>query len=100
MSRVNFRDRLLTKHVKVALNTIGPLNSITRYVHNMPLHEPPHPLFPFEAISECWYASADDAVRSVTESQLAPVEQDLKDFCDVTNSVVMLTKVCRRSGAA
>jgi hypothetical protein len=97
---VDFRNRLLIKHAQIARDTIGSLGSITRYIHNMPLHEPPHPLFPFEAISECWYASADDAVRSLAKNQMTPIEQDLEHFCDTANNVVMLTRVARRNGSA
>jgi hypothetical protein len=100
MARVDFRDRLLTKHAQVARDTIAPLSAITRYIHNMPLHEPPHPLFPFEAIIESWYTSADEAVRSLAKNQLAPIEQDLKEFCDVASGVVMMTKVARRNGSS
>jgi hypothetical protein len=98
LSRVAFVDRLLGEHANVARDVVGPLGAVTRYAHDAPLHRPPHPLFPFEAITECWYATVEDAVRSLSQAQLAPVEQDLEAFCDVERSVSILTQVCNRTG--
>jgi hypothetical protein len=93
--RVSFTERLTGEHARVARDTIDALSSVTRYTHNSPLHRPlPH--FPFDAISECWYASVEDAVRSSRDSELAGVARDLEEFCDMERSVVVLTQVCNR----
>lgn len=96
--RVAFTERLTGEHARVARDTIDKLGSITRYTHNTPLHRPlPH--FPFDAISECWYGSVDDAIRSSRESELDDVERDLEEFCDMERGVTLITVVCNRSPA-
>jgi hypothetical protein len=98
LSRVAFVERLMGEHAKVAENAINGKSTITRYALNTPLHRPPHALFPFEAISECWFATADDAVRSLKEGQLSAVEKDIGAFTEADRNVVMLTQVCNKTG--
>lgn len=93
--RVVFKERLTGEHANIVRGIIDGSDAVTRYTHNSPLHRP-LPLFPFDAISECWYASADEAVRSLSKSQFAPVERDLDEFCDTRRSITVLTQVCNR----
>ena len=97
VTRIVFNERLLGDHARIVHDTIAPLGAITRYTHNSPLHRPLL-MFPFDAISECWYDSVDAAVRSVKDGQFAAVERDLNEFCDMEHSVVMLTEVCNPPG--
>jgi hypothetical protein len=60
--------------------------SATRYVRNHPVHDP-LPLFPFDGIGECWFASAEDAVASTGVARIPP-------FCDPDGCVTLITKVC------
>jgi hypothetical protein len=69
----------------------GPM----RYVHNHPLHDP-LPLFPFDGIAEAWFTSADEAVAALQSGPLADLRSDLARFCDLRQSVTMLTGVCHR----
>jgi hypothetical protein len=98
LSRVAFKERMVGEHARVARETIGPHGKVVRYALNAPLHRSPHPLFPYEAISECWYATAEDAARSLSENQLASIERDLKEFSDMDRSVTILTEVCNKTG--
>ena len=61
----------------------------TRYVRNHPVHDP-LPLFPFDGIGECWFASVEDAVASVSGGARTP------EFADPEGCVTMLTSVVHR----
>jgi hypothetical protein len=61
----------------------------TRYVRNHPVHDP-LPLFPFDGIGECWFASVEDAVASVSGGARTP------EFADPDGCVTMLTSVVHR----
>jgi len=65
---------------------------VVRLAHNRPIHDP-LPLFPFDAISDCWFASENDAVRALLEPAIA---RDLAEFCDPDRSATMLTHAYRR----
>lgn len=95
VSRADFEARFHDGHGKLARAVIAPMDTVSRYTHNRLIQAPP-PLFPFEGISECRFATADDAVRTLTGSEFAPLTQDLEEFCDMARSVAMLTQVCRR----
>lgn len=96
--KIVFRERFLGQHAQAVKGAIDKLGAVTRYTLNTPLHRP-LPFFPFDAISECWYASVDDAVRSLHDGQFAAVERDLQEFCDVPKGVVMLTDICNKTGS-
>ena len=74
---------------------IAKLPSVTRFANNLPLGEP-LPLFPFDGIAECWFASADDALAAFKGGELAPLRQDYAAHCDLASSTVMLTGVSHR----
>jgi EthD domain len=95
--RVSFTERLTGEHATVVQGVVNGLGAVTRYTHNTPLHRP-LPFFPFDAISECWFSSPEDAVRALKNGELGPIEQSLKGFCDMERSIAMLCQVCNRSG--
>jgi hypothetical protein len=95
--RIAFNERLLGGHARVVKDAIAPLDALTRYTQNSPLHRP-LPFFPFDAISECWFSSNDAAIRALCESKFAAVERDLAEFCDMERSLTILTEVCNKTG--
>jgi hypothetical protein len=62
--------------------------SATRYVRNHPVHDP-LPLFPFDGIGECWFASLEEAVTSTGVARIPP-------FCDPDGCVTLITTVSHR----
>jgi hypothetical protein len=64
-------------------------------VHNA-LIEPPPPGYPFDGITETWFASPQDAVRSFVDPAFAPLAEDLAAFCDLDRSVTLLTSLVHR----
>jgi hypothetical protein len=67
---------------------------VTRYVHNRLVEKPP-PGYPFDGVTETWFASTEDAVRSFADGSLAPLAQ-LSAFCDPERCVTLLTSVTHR----
>jgi hypothetical protein len=65
---------------------------VIRYVRNEITLKPP-PGYEFDGVSEAWFASADDAVRAVADSALAPLAAETAAVCDERRSVTMLTEV-------
>jgi hypothetical protein len=68
---------------------------VTRYVHNRLVEKPP-PGYPFDGVTETWFASTDAATRSFVDDALAPLARDLAAFCDLERSVTLLTSVIHR----
>ena len=62
--------------------------SATRYVRNHPVHDP-LPLFPFDGIGECWFASLEEAVASTGAAKIP-------SFCDPDGCVTLITTVSHR----
>jgi hypothetical protein len=91
LSRETFTTRFEGAHADVVRAALDA--SVVRYALDRPAHEPAHPRFPFEAISDAWFASEDDAVRALREPAIA---RDLAEFCDLDRSVTMLTHAFRR----
>jgi hypothetical protein len=83
------------RYAEAAQRAADASGIVTRYVHDRLIEEPP-PGYPFDGITETWFASAEDAVRSFAEDTLAPIEQDLRTFCDRERSVTLLTSVIHR----
>lgn len=90
-----FRMRLGQRHAEIAKQAAAAAGTVTRYVHDE-LIEPPPPGYPFDAITETWFASPDDAVRSFADLALQPIARDLAAFCDPERSVTLLTQVIHR----
>jgi hypothetical protein len=83
------------RHAEIAQCAADASGIVTRYVHDRVIEEPP-PGYPFDAITETWFANTDDAVRSFADETLAPVARDLAAFCDRGRSVTLLTSVIHR----
>ncbi len=83
------------RHADIATRAADAAGSVTRYVHD-DLIEPPPPGYPFDGITETWFASADDAVRSFVDGAFSPLAEDLPAFCDLERSVTLLTSVTHR----
>ncbi len=66
--------------------------SVVRYAHNRPIYDP-LPLFPFDAITDCWFANEADAVRAALDPV---IPQALAEFCGMDRSVTLLTHAFRR----
>ena len=90
-----FAERWSMDHANVATRALGTIGSVLRHVHNSPIVPPP-PAYPIDGISETWFASAEDAARSLADESFAPVTRDLQDFCDMEGSITMLTEVIYR----
>jgi hypothetical protein len=83
------------RHAEIARRADDASGIVTRYVHDGLIKEPP-PEYPFDGITETWFANIEDAVRSFADDTLAPVAQDLTAFCDRERSVTLLTYVIHR----
>lgn len=66
--------------------------SVVRHALDTPTHGP-LPRFPFDAITDCWFDSEDDAVRAALDPA---IPQALAEMCDMEASVTMLTHANRR----
>ena len=69
--------------------------SVTRYVHDR-LVQPPPPDYPFDGITETWFADPEAAARSFVDPALAPLSEGLAAFCDPSRCVTLLTRVTHR----
>jgi EthD domain len=94
-SREDFLTHLRQHHAEIAIRAANASGSVTRYVHNRLTDEPP-PGYPFDSITETWFATADDAAHSFVDNAFAPVSADLAKFCDLRRSVTLLTSVIHR----
>lgn len=83
-----FHARWAEQHAPLAMRA-GEAAGAVRYVHDV-LTQPPPPAYPFDGISETWFADPQAAARSLSD---AAVPEDLAAFCDAERSVTMLTRV-------
>ena|SRR5579871_1470712 len=67
----------------------------TRWVLNTTI-EPPPADFPFEAIEECWFASAEEAARSLEAPSASALAEGFATVCDAAHTVTMLTRPTHR----
>jgi EthD domain len=99
LTHEEFEHRWCGQHADIAAAAIRSEcrsgGTLTRYTHNRLLHDP-LPLFPFDGIAEAWFASAEEAAAAFTGDRLEPLRRDLAEFCDLGQSVTMLTGVCHR----
>jgi uncharacterized protein (TIGR02118 family) len=95
LSSEAFADRWNRDHAHIATRVAGVSRTVVRHVHNSPIAPPP-PAYPIDGISETWFASAEDAARSLADEAFAQVRQDLAEFCDMDRSITMLTEVIYR----
>lgn len=91
-SREDFLAHLGGVHADIARRAVQAAGTVTRYVHDRLRKAPPQG-FPFDAIVELWFASAEDAAHSLVDDAFAPLTKDLAVFCDMKQTVTMLTYV-------
>jgi hypothetical protein len=91
-SREDFLAHLGGVHADIAKRVMDAAGTVTRYVHNRLRKDPPTG-FPFDAIVEMWFARAENAARSLVDDAFAPLTKDLATFCDMKQTVTMLTYV-------
>jgi hypothetical protein len=91
-SREDFLAHLGGVHADIARRAVQAAGTVTRYVHDR-LRKAPLQGFPFDAIVELWFASAEDAAHSLVDDAFAPLTKDLAVFCDMKQTVTMLTYV-------
>lgn len=90
-----FRQRWNGSHAEHAKEALASMAGVTRYIHNVPVHDP-LPLFPFDGIVEIWFETPEHALRALRGSDMARIRSDLAEFCNMTDSVTMLTTPCHR----
>jgi hypothetical protein len=95
MSREAFAERWSGEHARIAGAAVGALGTVNRYAQNLSIDHPPRD-FPFDAISECWHADLDGAVKALADPRLAPLTDDFAKFCDMDRGVTMLTRISHR----
>ncbi|MCB2046659.1 MAG: EthD domain-containing protein [Novosphingobium sp.] len=93
LSNAEFLARYEGSHADLARGTLPLLAGLKRYGHNRVVTAPP-PRFPFEAISEIWFETPDDAVRALKDGGLATVLDDLAEFAAMDEAVIILTTPC------
>jgi len=93
--RDTFTSRYGQEHAGIARQVAGSIGGLTRGALNHPVNDP-LPLFPFDGISEYWFATVDDAVRALAEGDFDEITRDLEAFCDLGPSVLILTSVSHR----
>jgi hypothetical protein len=84
-----------TAHEAAELNVAQRLGRVTRVVHDELVREPPA-LFPFDGISEMWFADAEDATRALADAAMTTLNEEQAQFCDVDRTLTLLTRVCHR----
>lgn len=92
-TNAEFLARYEGEHAGLVRRILPALAGLKRYGHNRVVEAPP-PRFPFEAISEVWFETSDQAVRALKDGALAPVIDDMGQFADMDAAVVMLTTPC------
>lgn len=95
LSRNDFLARLNGEYADGAKRAADASRKVVRYVHNQVIEEPP-PGYPFDAVTETWFANTDDAADSFADGALAPLSQQLPAFCDLVRSITLLTSVIMR----
>jgi hypothetical protein len=93
-SREEFMTHWSRHHADIGKRAAGS-GAVARYVHNEITKSPP-PGYPFDAVTETWFAKDDDAAKSFVDGPVAALGKDLPAFCDVERTVTMLTGVIHR----
>jgi hypothetical protein len=95
LTREQFDARYREGHADAARPVVEVIPRLSRAALNHPVNDP-LPLFPFDGITELWFASAEDAVRALVNKAFDPLTDDLASFCDLGRAVTILTTVCHR----
>lgn len=93
VSREAFEARLAGEYAQLCGEHAAELG-VQRWALNLTVRTPP-PDFPFEGIEECWFPDVESAARAVPA--IGPVcDKALAQVCDLTGSIVMLTRPTHR----
>jgi len=92
--RQDFVAALQGAHAADCVANAGALG-VSRWALNLSLGDL-HPDFPFEAIDECWFATAEDAARALRAPEMARVVAGLDGVCAMDAMVTMLTRPTHR----
>ncbi|MDG2004661.1 MAG: EthD domain-containing protein [Novosphingobium sp.] len=95
LDREEFTARYRDQHGDAARSLVDAIPGLSRAALNHPVNDP-LPLFPFDGISEFWFASAEDAVRAIANKAFDPLANDLGGIGDLNRSLAMLTTVYHR----
>lgn len=95
LSREDFDAAYREGHGEAAKALVGDIAGLSKAALNHPVNEE-RLLFPFDGISEFWFASAEDAVRAIADGAFDPLAQDLGCIGDLDRSVFILTRVYHR----
>ncbi len=94
-SREAFFAHLSGRHKDLATGCADAARTVTRYVQNEVTSAPPAD-YPFDAVTELWFANTDHAVHSFVDEVFSAPVADLPAFCDMRRSVTLLTSVIHR----
>jgi len=95
LTREDFTARYRESHGESAKELVKSIPGLSKAALNHPVNDP-LPLFPFDGISEFWFASADDAVRAISDGAFDPLAQNLAGITDLSRSISILTAPCHR----
>jgi hypothetical protein len=86
-----FLARWTAEQAPLAIAAATRSGGLVRYVHDR-MREPPPPGYPFDGISEAWFATTEDAVRFAAR-ETGPDLDHLASLCDPARSVALATQV-------
>jgi hypothetical protein len=92
VSRSEF-NRAWEEHSRTERQILSRVNGAGLAARNELVRDPPAAL-PFDGIAETWFATSDDAVRSLIDGSQNEIVDSLAEFCDVDRTITMLTRVC------
>lgn len=95
LAREAFLTRWNGPYAELAVRAAEVAGYVVRYVHDEVTAEPP-PAYPFDGVAETWFATAEEATRAFVDPALAPMTEDLTEFCDLARSVTLVTHVIHR----
>lgn len=93
LSRAAFNDVWGGAHAGTERAVLSGTDGVVLAAHNELVRDPPAAL-PFDGIAETWFATREDAIRSLTDGSQHAIAQSLSEFCEMDSSVTMLTRVC------
>jgi hypothetical protein len=95
LSPEEFSAHWNTGYADKAKRAADAAGTVVRYVQNQVVAQPPSGSR-FDGVTETWFASTEDAVRSFADGVLPPLAQELEAFCEVSRSLTLLTRVIYR----